>query len=35
MGKVDQINDTVNHGVTQGDERVHTTQDQAVDDLLY
>ena len=35
MGKVDQINDAVNHGVTQRDKCVHTTQDQAVDDLLY
>jgi hypothetical protein len=34
VGKVDQVDDAVNHGVAKRDQRVHTPQDQAIDDLL-
>jgi hypothetical protein len=34
MGEVDQVDDAVDHGVAQGDQGVHTAQDQAIDDLL-
>ena len=32
--EIDQVDDAVNHGVAKGDQRVHATQDQAIDDLL-
>jgi hypothetical protein len=34
VGKVDQVDDAVNHGVAKREQRVHASQDQAIDDLL-
>jgi hypothetical protein len=34
VGEVDEVDDAVHHGVAQGDQRVHTAQNQAIDDLL-
>ena len=34
MGKVDQVDDAVNHGVAQCNQGVHAAEHQAVDDLL-
>src|SRR3981189_1529121 len=34
MGEIDQLNDPVNHGVSQRNDGIHTAQGQAVDELL-
>jgi hypothetical protein len=34
VGEVDQPDDPVDHGETDGHQRIHAAQDQAVDDLL-
>jgi hypothetical protein len=35
VGKIDEANDAVHHGVAQRDKGVHAAQHQTVDDLLY
>jgi hypothetical protein len=34
VGKVDQVDDAVHHGVAQGYQGVHAAKNQTVDDLL-
>ena len=34
MGKVDQVDDAVNHGVAQGDQGIHAALNQTIDHLL-
>ena len=35
MGKIDQVEHTVHHGVTQRDQRIHAAQHEAIQQLLY
>ena len=34
MGKVDQLDDAVNHGIAQGNQGINTSQEDGVDHLL-
>ena len=35
MGKIDQVEHTVHHGVPQRDQRIHAAQHEAIQQLLY